>query len=181
MATESGTTSGTRPSRQGPTTVARAYFAALGARDVEAACELWHPGGRDVFYGMTELVAPAGVRTYFSELFAAVPDFAMEVIAIAAQKELAAVRWGATGTFDGTGRLEGLVPNGSRLELEGCDMLTIRDGLIAENHAYINQSELARQLGAMPPQGSRAEGALIGAVNAREAAKRAIERLRERA
>jgi steroid delta-isomerase-like uncharacterized protein len=177
MAAETAKRSG---SRRGPTTVARAYFAALAARDVDAVCELWHPGGRDVFHGMAELVAPAGVRQYFSDLFAAVPDLEMEVIEIAAQKELVAVRWSASGTFDGSAKFEGLTPNGARLTMEGCDVLTVREGKIAENHAYINQAELARQLGAMPPRGSRAETAMLAAVNARVAAQDAIRRLRER-
>jgi steroid delta-isomerase-like uncharacterized protein len=176
------TTEATKPqrSRQGPTTVARAYFAALGAQDLDAACELWHPGGIDRFYGMAELRAPAEVRAWFANLFAAFPDFEMTVLSIAAQKELAAVRWAATGTFDGSAKFEGLTPNGSRLAIEGCDMLTIRDGRISENHAYINQSELARQLGVMPAQGSFAENAMLAAANARVAAQQAIRRVRER-
>ena len=32
--------------------------------------------------------------------------------------------------------------------MEGCDLLTIRDGLVRENRAYMNATEMARQLGA---------------------------------
>ena len=37
-------------------------------------------------------------------------------------------------------------------------MLTIRDGRIQRNDAYMNGAELARQLGALPPAGSPPNG-----------------------
>ena len=53
-------------------------------------------------------------------------------------------------------------------------MLTIEDGLIVENRAYMNATEMARQLGAMPPAGSLPEKAMFGALNAKTAAVAAI-------
>ena len=71
-----------------------------------------------------------------------------------ASGEKAAVRWRASGTFSGIGRFEGLDPNGARVDLQGCDVLTVRDGRIQRNDAYMNGAEMARQLGALPPAGS---------------------------
>ena len=50
--------------------VARRYFEALGAHDLDAAVACWRPGGVDRLVGSQDLVAPEGIRTYFSELFA---------------------------------------------------------------------------------------------------------------
>lgn len=164
----------------GPTTVARAYFKAITERDLDAAAAMWVPGSTDTLVGLAELTVPAGLKQWFGALFAAFPDFTFEILQVTASKENAAVRWRATGTFNGTGRFEGMRPNGSSMEIEGCDMLTIRDGKIVANFAYLNGTDLARQLGAMPPAGSAAEKAMIGAFNARVAAKEAIVRFRER-
>jgi SnoaL-like polyketide cyclase len=94
--------------------------------------------------------------------------------------EKAAVRWTATGTFTGSARFEGLAATGASIEIEGLDLLTIRDGLIHENHAYTNATEIGRQLGAMPPAGSAGERAMLGAVNARTAAATWLKRVRNR-
>jgi len=79
----------------------------------------------------------------------------------------AAVRWRATGTFNGTGKFEGMIPNGASIEIEGLDLLTVEDGLIVENHAYTNAMDTARKLGALPPQQSIGEKAMLGAFNAK--------------
>jgi predicted ester cyclase len=165
--------------RKGPKTVARSYFEAVVARDIEAMIEHWEPGGVDHLHGIAELRVPEGYRTWFGNLFRAFPDFEMEPVDIVGAGELAAVRWRANATFTGPARFEGLAPTGARVEVEGCDMLTIRDGLIRENNAYTNGAELARQLGALPPAGSLAERGLTGAVNARTAAAEAVRKLRQ--
>ena len=117
---------------------------------------------------------------WFGALLAAFPDIRFEVISITAQKETAAVRYRVSGTFDGVGKFEGLTPNGSRVELEGCDVFTVQDGLIVDNHAYLNAAELARQLGALPPRGSAAERGMTAALNAKVAAGELVQRLRDR-
>jgi steroid delta-isomerase-like uncharacterized protein len=160
--------------------VATAYFDAIKARDVDAMVAVWKPGGTDHFYGMAELRVPEDLRAWFGNLFRAFPDFVMEVADMVAYGDKAAVRWTATGTFTGPGKFEGLTATGSRVELEGLDLLTISDGLIVENRAYTNAMEMARQMGAMPPAGSVGEKAMFGAVNARTAAAGAIQRLRDR-
>lgn len=160
--------------------MAGAYFEAVAARDVEAMVELWEPGGYGHLYGMAELRAPDGYREYFGNMFRAFPDFAITVLDMVAYGEKAAVRWGAKGTFTGPGKFEGLTPTGAAIDLEGLDLLTIRDGLIRENRAYTNPTELARQVGAMPPAGSAGERAMLSAVNARTAARDALQRFRDR-
>jgi steroid delta-isomerase-like uncharacterized protein len=158
--------------------VATDYFKAVGDRDIDAMMEHWEPGNYGYIYGMAKLRAPDGYHEWFGALFRAFPDFKFEVTNIVAYGETAAVRWRATGTFDGEGRFEGLSPNGATIELEGIDMLTIRDGLIHENRAYTNAMEMARQLGALPPVGSLPEKAMFGALNLKTSAVTAIRNRR---
>ena len=160
--------------------VATAYFDAVAKRDPEGMASCWAPGGVDHLYGMADLPAPEGVRDWFANLFRAIPDFEMSVVDMVAYGEKAAVRWRATGNFTGPGKFEGLSATGASIEIEGLDLLTIRDGLVPENFAYTNATELARQFGAMPPAGSAGERAMLAAVNARTAAAERIKRLRNR-
>src|SRR3984893_9766104 len=102
--------------------VAKRYFAALAEQDLDAALACWAPGGIDRFVGQAELTAPDGIREYFTSLFAAFPDFAFEVLEVTAYRNRVAVRWRARGTFAGPGRFQGFVPNGARVDVEGCDV-----------------------------------------------------------
>jgi steroid delta-isomerase-like uncharacterized protein len=167
--------------KKGAKTLAREYFEALARQDLDAAVALWRDGSPDRFHGIFDAVAPEGIRAWFSELFAAFPDFELEILEIAAGGDNAAVRWRGSGTFTGPGRFQGLAPNGARIALEGCDMFRVADGEIVENNAYTNGMELAQQLGVLPPQGSVGEKAVTGLVNARTAAADTIRRFRERA
>lgn len=161
--------------------VATAYFDAIKARDVDAMAAVWEPGSLDHFYGMATLKVPEDLKAWFSSLFRAFPDFEMVVADMVAYGNKAAVRWTATGTFTGEGKFEGLTATGASVELEGLDLLTIEDGKIVENRAYTNATEMARQLGAMPPAGSAGEKAMLGMVNARTGVATLIKRARERA
>lgn len=160
--------------------VATAYFDAIGERDLDGMVACWEPGSTDHLYGMADLRVPGDLRQWFGNLFRAFPDFAMSVADMVAYGEKAAVRWTATGTFTGPGKFEGLTATGASIAIEGLDLFTIRDGLIRENFAYTNATELARQLGAMPPAGSTGERAMLGIVNARTAAMERLQRARNR-
>jgi len=157
--------------------IAKAYFTAVGSRDLDAMVALWEPGGIGEIKGLVELTAPDSYRAWFANLFQAVPNFKLEILTIVAEGDQAAVRWRGTGTFDGSARFEGLEPNGAEIDIEGCDVVVVRDGKLQRNDAYLNGAEMARQLGALPPAGALAERALTGALNvktrlARRLAKR---------
>lgn len=147
--------------------IAASYFEAVGNRDLDAMIAHWEPGGLGEIHGLVELRAPDTYREWFGNLFKAMPEFKLEILDIVATGEKAAVRWRATGRFDGTARFEGLEPNGAEVDVSGCDVLTVRDGKIQRNDAYMNGAEMARQLGALPPLGSIQERALTGALNIR--------------
>jgi hydroxyacylglutathione hydrolase len=137
--------------------VAKDYFDAIARRDVEGMVALWKPGGREFIRGQVDTTAPGGVRDFFTELFGAVPDFDLRVQDMVVEKDRAAVRWRATGTFCGETSFNGLEPNGARLELEGTDVLQIDDDLIVANDAFSDAMAFARQIGMMPAEGSPAE------------------------
>lgn len=157
--------------------VARAYFEAVGRRDLDAMTAFYEPGGVGEIHGLVALTVPDTYRAWFGDLFRAFPDFQMEILDVLASGEKAAVHWRATGRFDGTARFEGLDPNGARVDVQGCDVLTIRNGRIQHNDAYMNGAEMARQIGALPPQGSLPERALATALNLKT---RLAARLRNR-
>ena len=85
-----------------------------------------------------------------------------------------AVRWRARATFAGPGRFMGFEPNGARVDVEGVDLVRVRDGRIAAIDAYMNGAELARQLGALPPQGSATEERMAKAFNLTTRVKRRL-------
>lgn len=134
----------------------------------------YEPGGIGEIHGLVELIAPHSYRAWFANLFAAFPDFRFEILDVVADGEKAAVRWRATGTFSGNTQFEGIDPTGARVDLSGCDMLTIRNGKIQRNEAYMNGTQMAQQLGALPPPGSFAEKATLAALNLKTRLVRAL-------
>jgi glyoxylase-like metal-dependent hydrolase (beta-lactamase superfamily II)/predicted ester cyclase len=157
----------------GPAKVARTYFDAVSACDVDAMIACWAPGGIEIIAPIGQLSVPDGVRAFFTELFAAVPDHNLEVLDLVAARNQAAVRWRTTGTFCG-GPFLGVEPTGSRIELEGIDLLTIANGLIERNDAYYDGTQFARQIGMLPPRDSAAERGMTNVFNARTRLTRSL-------
>jgi steroid delta-isomerase-like uncharacterized protein len=158
--------------------IARSYFDAVARQDLDAMEAHYKPGPIGRIHGMVELVTGPGgnYRDWFTNTFRAFPDFTFEILDLIAEGDKAAVRYRLTGTFDGTGRFEGLEPNGATVSVEGCDVVTVDDGLLVDNQAYLNGAEIARQLGAAPPQGSLAERGMTGALNLKTRAVKALRR-----
>jgi steroid delta-isomerase-like uncharacterized protein len=145
--------------------VARAYFEAVGRRDLDAMEAFYEEGGTGEIHGLVELTVPGTYRPWFANLFEAFPDFKFEILDVVATGEKAAVRWRARGSFTGPVRFEGLEANGAAVDVQGCDVLTIQGSRIHRNDAYMNGAEMARQLGALPAEGSAAEKAAIVLAN----------------
>lgn len=156
--------------------VAKRYFEALSAHDLDGAVACWRPGAIDRFVGQEEVTAPDGVREYFGKLLAAFPDICFKVLETTEADGRAAVRWSATGTFAGPGTFQDFVPNGARIAIEGCDVFTVgSDGLIEHNDAYMDTGDIARQLGFLPPPESPATTQLTRLANTRT---KVLQRLR---
>jgi glyoxylase-like metal-dependent hydrolase (beta-lactamase superfamily II)/predicted ester cyclase len=159
--------------------VAKRYFKALAEQDLDAALAFWKPGGLDRFVGQQDLIAPGGVRAYFEALFAAFPDFRFEVLDVTTYRTRTAVRWRAQATFAGPGSFQGFAPTGARVDVEGCDLVTVEDDLIMQNEAYFDSGSMARQLGLLPPAGSAAQARIARLTNARTRARSFIAGARE--
>jgi hydroxyacylglutathione hydrolase len=148
-------------------TIARRYFAAIDARDLDEAVSLWADGGRENVRGQVDVFAPEGVRAFIGNLIDSVPDLDMQVVSTTTEGERCAVQWRIKGTFAGPGRFGDLAPTGNPIDLEGCDLLTVRDGLIQSNDAFSDSMTFARQIGMLPAQGSDAERRMASAFNAK--------------
>jgi glyoxylase-like metal-dependent hydrolase (beta-lactamase superfamily II)/predicted ester cyclase len=157
----------------GPARVARTYFDAVAARDVEGMAACWAPGGFESIAPIGVLSVPDEMKAFFSGLFAAVPDMRFEVLDVVAARNHAAVRWHATGTFCG-GPFQGVEPTGARIDLEGIDLLTVEDGLIQRNDAYYDGTQFARQIGMLPQRDSAAERGMTSAFNVRTRVSRSL-------
>jgi glyoxylase-like metal-dependent hydrolase (beta-lactamase superfamily II)/predicted ester cyclase len=160
--------------------LARRYFAAIDARDFDGALGMWAPGGIERVVGQREIPAPDGVRAFLTELHGAFPDLAWEVLDVIGSGETESrrvvVQWRAIGTFAGPGTFQGFVGNGSHVEMDGCDILTFNDEDRLERlEAYIDSGDIARQLGVLPPTGSRAESNLTKLANVRTRARAWIQ------
>jgi hydroxyacylglutathione hydrolase len=159
--------------------VAKRYFKALADQDLDAAVACWKPGCIDRFVGSQDLIAPDGIRAYFEALFSAFPDFQFEILELTTYRNRSAVRWRARATFAGPGSFQGFAPTGARVDVEGCDVVTVEDDLIIANEAYLDSGSMARQLGLMPPLGSAAEARFKRLMNARTRVQSFIAGTRE--
>jgi glyoxylase-like metal-dependent hydrolase (beta-lactamase superfamily II) len=156
---------GARASKSAAEQLARRYFEAIGAHDLDAAVALWAPGGREHVRGQVDVVAPEGVRAFIGELLGAMPDLKMELLSATTEDDRCGVQWRITGTFAGPGYFSGVAPTGDPIELEGFDLLTVRDELIQSNDAFVDTMMFPRQIGMMPPRGSKGEQRMMGAFN----------------
>jgi glyoxylase-like metal-dependent hydrolase (beta-lactamase superfamily II)/predicted ester cyclase len=154
--------------------VVREYFGALTRGESDAPVRFYAPDGVGHIHGVIGPAPPEESVTFFSELFDAFPDWHFEVLDLIAEGDKAAVRWRARGTFAGPGNFMGFEPSGARADVEGADMIWVRDGKIVRLEAYMNGAELARQLGALPPAGSVAEERLAKAFNLRTRFKKRL-------
>ena len=135
-----------------------------GLIDLFAEDIVWHfPGNSKLAGEHVGRDATLGVLGAYGE--AAGGTLQANMIDVMANGEKAAVRWHAKGSFTGPVRFEGMIANGAAIDVQGCDVLTIREGRIHRNDAYMNGADMARQLGALPPAGSAAERAATGALN----------------
>jgi steroid delta-isomerase-like uncharacterized protein len=156
------------------TRVAREYFAVLGRAERDAQQRYYAEDAQANLHGILGPTGRDEVATFFSDLYEAFPDWRLTVVEMVAEGDGVAVRWRARGTFAGPGTFMGFEPNGARVDLEGVDLVRIRDGRIAVLDAYMNGADLARQLGALPAQGSVAEQRMAKAFNLTTRVKRRL-------
>ena len=126
--------------------IARAYFEAVGARDLDAMTGFYEPGGTGEIHGLVELVAPVTYRAWFANLFQVVPDLRMEIEEIVAEGDKVWARSIARGVEP---------DSGNELVFTVFDVCRFADGRIVEHWGVPDRFALLDQLGVLPapPQG----------------------------
>jgi steroid delta-isomerase-like uncharacterized protein len=110
----------------------------------------------------------AEVRAYCAAMLRSLPDIEVrqeELLLDADHDDATATRWSVRGTFrqdfDGGGFASmPTAATGDRVDFGGVALMTMRDGRIASLRQYTDYVTFQRQIGALPPQGSRGERAL---------------------
>ena len=151
--------------------IVRETFAALDARDLERFRSLLHPDAEDRFLAVGTFTGRDAVVAFFDEMFRAVPDSRLEVRGVITDGNVAAVEWTMRGTFSG-GSFQGIRATGKRVELEGVDVIEVRDGAQYRNSIYYDGATFARQIGMLPPLGSRADRTMLALFNVRSRLRR---------
>src|SRR3954447_11118497 len=168
MATDGETTTKPRkPTKTQVAKVAREYFEAINAHDIDAAVGMWVDGGVEVVHGVRTNVGPDGIRQFFEEIVGALPDLHFRVHEATADGERCALQMTMSGTFAGPGRWQGVEPTCARIELPIVDVVVIRDGKLVRLDSYPDGMTVARQLGLLPEQDSPGEQRMTALFNVR--------------
>jgi steroid delta-isomerase-like uncharacterized protein len=141
------------------------YVAAWNDQDPAAMAELVTD---DIVWTDPALPAPlrsaAEIQDFMRSCFRAFPDLRFgepDPPHLSVAGDDIAWAWYMTGTMEGSMDPPGFAPTGRSMRIEGVDLWTVRDGRIARYAAYYDTTELARQLGIMPPRGSGPEKATV--------------------
>ena len=119
------------------------------------------------------------VVSFFRGFFDSLPDMTVDVedVVVAGEpgRERATLRWHLTGTHTGAPFM-GIAATGRPVELYGMDLVDFENGRIAGNYIYFDQLGFARQVGMLPPEGSRRDRLLTAAFNLTVRARRLLRR-----
>ena len=119
------------------------------------------------------------VREFLNAMWTAMPDMTFELISgpyVMPGHAGCAIYWRGRGTH--TGRMDppGFAATGRRWEGDGMLVDEYRDGRVSRLRICLDMLDASRQLGLMPPTGSRAERAMAGAQRVAMAVRRALRR-----
>jgi steroid delta-isomerase-like uncharacterized protein len=90
------------------------------------------------------------VKQFFAACRTAFPDVRFEPQDIIAEGDLLCVRFMMSGTHEAD--FIGLPPTGRRMEVEGFDMVRMRDGKAVEHWGTTDAIRMLKQLGIMPDE-----------------------------
>jgi predicted ester cyclase len=113
------------------------------------------------------------VRVLFEQTWKAFPDVHFtrpdDPYLLAPDGTVAAARWSATGTMRGPIDPPGYAPTHTPVAFHGIDIWEFADGLLSGWEGIYDMAEIGRQIGALPPTGSRGErvGARLQRLGAR--------------
>jgi steroid delta-isomerase-like uncharacterized protein len=102
------------------------------------------------------------VREFLDSVWRAMPDLRFEMAEgpfLHPSRPAATFYWKGTGTFTGPLEPPGFAPTGARLDFDGFDLQEYRNGRVCRLLIVTDMLDVSRQLGLMPPPGSRVEKA----------------------
>lgn len=143
--------------------IVRRVVGSIAGQDLDGAGDYWTDATVERFpdricHGGAEIAA------YFTELFAAIADFHLEICTIDGAGEDVFVHWQLTGRH--AGPVLGVAATGRELTIDGMDHFVVRDGVVVSNFVIFDQLQFARQVGMMPQHDSVLDRALKAAFNA---------------
>ena len=143
------------------------YLAAWNSHDPDRLLALMAP---DIVYDdsawPTRMHGHDDVRAFLRSAWRALPDMTFDVVEgpyVLPGEPKAAIHWRAHATFTGPMDPPGYAPTGRNAVFQGVDFHEYRDGKLARLRVDFDVMDLARQLGLLPPQGSRTERAMAAA------------------
>jgi ketosteroid isomerase-like protein len=145
--------------------IARKGFAAIARRDLSRPEPTWADHAVDHFVPVGDAFGRDAIVAFFREMFAALPDFTVEVEHTVARAPFVVVQWHGIGTFTWE-RSQSIRATRAKIDFRGCDVVEIRDGLVVDSTVYWDGAGFARKVGPLPPQGSLADRALLRSFNA---------------
>lgn len=149
-------------------------FGQLNNRDVTPLRRFWTDQTVQRFPDRT-CRGPDEIAGYFGEIFAALPDFNMEIVDLVEQGDHVFVHWHLTGTHTGA-PVQGLEPTGRKLAIDGMDHFVMREGKTVSNFVVFDQLQWARQVGFLPEDGTAGDRVAKAAFNAKGRLQQRLKR-----
>jgi len=134
----------------------------INDRNLEGLREAYAPDMRERFPD-AELTGAESIIEYFEEVFAAFPEFKLDIVAVAEEGENVFIRWVLTGKHQG--KYLGIEATGKELRVDGMDNFVVRDGKLRSNFVIFDRMQFAQQLGVLPPDDSRQDRAMKALFN----------------
>ena len=129
--------------------ICRDYFTAFLARDVEWMERHIHADFVRNDPGLPfEVKGPAGVARLHDVLMPAFPDMKLPLLDFVAEGEKVLVRLRVQGTHTGT--FGDMAATGLPIDIGVLDLFQIRDGVLIEHWALLDNLGMLKQLGAVP-------------------------------
>ncbi len=129
--------------------ICRDYFKAFLARDTAWMAKHIAPDFVRHDPGLPfEVRGPQGVAALHDALLPAFPDMELPLLDFVAEGEKVLVRLKVLGTH--TGAFGDMAPTGKRIDVAVLDLFQIRDGVLIEHWAQLDNLGMMKQLGALP-------------------------------
>jgi steroid delta-isomerase-like uncharacterized protein len=116
-------------------------------------------------------------RAYAETFWAAFPDQELTLVDgpfLHSTEPRAVIKWSVRGTHLGVLNPPGLHPTGRTAEFVVCDFIQLRDGQICRFDVTVDVADILRQLGVLPPSGSRLERVLMRMDQAKNLPRRGV-------